>query len=67
MLHLEDGVNKEAFRVAVIAAKRQHFADNAATWPTLDMDDKIDGSAISASVSENVLCGWLRVTRLAKR
>jgi len=43
MLHLEDGVKKEAFRVAVIAAKRQHFADTASTWPTLDRDDKIDG------------------------
>ena len=24
-------------------AKRQDFADNAARWSTLDMDDKIDG------------------------
>jgi hypothetical protein len=42
MLYFEDGLNKEAFRVAVIAAKRKHLADNAAAWLTLNMDDKID-------------------------
>src|SRR6202042_3482178 len=42
MFYLEDGLNKEAFRVAVIAAKRKHFADNAAAWLTFNMDDKID-------------------------
>ncbi len=41
MLHFEDGVNKEAFRVAVVAAKRKHLADNPATWLALHMDDKI--------------------------
>ena len=43
MFYLEDGLNKEAFRVAVIAAKRKHLADNAAAWLTFNMDDKIDG------------------------
>src|SRR5271156_1034642 len=42
MFYLEGGLNKEAFRVAVIAAKREHLADNAAAWPTFNMDDKID-------------------------
>jgi hypothetical protein len=42
MLYLEDGLNKEAFRVAVIPAKRKHLADNAAARLPLDMDDKID-------------------------
>ena len=42
MLYLEYGLNQEAFRVAVIAAKRKHLADNAAAWLTFDMDDKID-------------------------
>ena len=40
--YLEDGLNKEAFRVAVIAAKRQDLADDAAARLTLDMDDEID-------------------------
>jgi hypothetical protein len=42
MFYLEDGLNKEAFRVAVIAAKRKHLADNATARLPLDMDDKID-------------------------
>jgi hypothetical protein len=42
MLYLEDGLNKEAFRVAVIAAKSKHLADNAAAWLTFDMDNKIN-------------------------
>ena len=42
ILHFEDGVNKEAFHVAVIAAKSKHLADNAAAWLTFNMDDKID-------------------------
>src|SRR6202451_945523 len=42
MLYLEDGFDKEAFRVAVIAAKRKHFADNAPAWLTFNMNDKID-------------------------
>ena len=43
MLYLEDGLNQEAFHVAVIAAKSKHLADNAAAWLTFNMDDKIDG------------------------
>ena len=59
MLYLEYGLNKEAFRVAVIAAKRQDFADNAAAWLTLDMDDKIDSfSDLGFGIGE----GGLRVT-----
>src|SRR6202049_2091184 len=42
MFYLEDGLNKEAFRVAVIAAKRKHLADNAAAWLTFNMNDKIN-------------------------
>jgi hypothetical protein len=42
MVYLEDGLNKEPFRVAVIAANRKHLADNAAAWLTFNMDDKID-------------------------
>jgi hypothetical protein len=41
-LYFEDELNKEAFRVAVIAAKRKHLADNAAAWLTFNMDDEID-------------------------
>jgi len=42
MFHLEYWVDEEAFRVAVVAAKRKHLADNAAAWLTFNMDDKID-------------------------
>src|SRR5713101_2501193 len=42
MLNLEYWLNKEAFCIAVIAAKRKHLADNAAAWLTFNMDDKID-------------------------
>ena len=56
MLHLEDGLNKEAFRVAVVAAKRKHFADNAAAWLTLNMDDKIDSfSDLGFGIGEGAL------------
>ncbi len=43
MLYLEYRLDQEAFRVAVVPAKRQDFADNAAALLPLDMDDKIDG------------------------
>src|SRR5258708_1402918 len=39
MIHLKYGINKEAPCVAVIAAKGQHFADGAATWLALGMDN----------------------------
>jgi hypothetical protein len=42
MFYLEDRLNEEAFRVAVIAAKRKYLADNPATRLALHMDDKID-------------------------
>ena len=42
MFYLEDGLNKEAFRVAVIAAKRKHLANDAAPRSSLDMDNKIN-------------------------
>ena len=58
MLHLEYRFDQEAFRIAVVPAKRQHFAEDAARWSTLDMDDKIDGfSDLSFGVGE----GGLRV------
>jgi hypothetical protein len=56
MLYLEDGLNKEAFRVAVIAAKRKHLADNAAAWLTFNMDDKIDSFCdLSFGIGERAL------------
>ncbi len=42
MLYLEYWVDQEAFRVAVVAAKRKHLTDNAATWLAFNMDNKID-------------------------
>ena len=67
MFYLEDGFNKEAFRVAVVAAKRKHLADNAAAWLRFDMDYKVaDFCDLGFGVGEG-LCAWLRITRLAKR
>src|SRR5579863_2422093 len=43
MLRLEYWFDEKAFRVAVVAAKRQHFTDDAAAWLTLDMNDEING------------------------
>src|ERR1700677_552635 len=43
MFHLEYRVDQEAFRVAVVAAKGQHFADDAAAGLALDMHHEIDG------------------------
>src|SRR5271169_2344962 len=43
MVHLEYRVDQEAFGVAVVAAKAQHFADDAAARLALDMHDEIDG------------------------
>ena len=37
------GLDQEALRVAVVAAKGQHFADDAAAGLALDMDHEIDG------------------------
>ena len=42
MFYLEDGLNKEAFRVAVVAGKGESLAHDPAAWYTLDMDDKVD-------------------------
>jgi hypothetical protein len=41
MFHLEYRLDQEAFRVAVLAAKSESFADDAAAWLTLNMDDEI--------------------------
>ena len=58
MFHLEDRLDQEAFRVTVVATKRQHFADDAAAWLPLNMDDEIDGfSDLGFGVGE----GGLRV------
>src|ERR1700683_206068 len=42
MFHLEHRFNQEAFRIAVVSAKRQHLADYAAVRLPLDMDDEIN-------------------------
>jgi hypothetical protein len=56
MSYLEDGLNKEAFRVAVIASKRKHLTDNAAAWLTFNMDDKIDSFCdLSFGIGERAL------------
>jgi hypothetical protein len=56
MLYLEDGLNKEAFRVAVTAAKRKYLADNAAARLPLDMDDKVDSFCdLGFGIGEGVL------------
>src|SRR5260370_28365576 len=58
MFHLEYRVDQEAFRVTVVAAKRQNFADDAAAWLTLNMDNEIDGfSNLGFGIGE----GGLRV------
>ena len=58
MFHLEYRLDQEALRVAVVAAKRQDFADNAAARLPLDMDDEIDGfSDLGFGIGE----GGLRV------
>src|SRR5208337_1684183 len=43
MFHLEYRVDQEAFGIAVVSAKRQHFADDTAAWLTFDMHDNING------------------------
>jgi hypothetical protein len=43
MFHLEDWLDQETLGVPVVSTKRQHFADDAAPWLPLNMDDKIDG------------------------
>ena len=56
MLYLEYWVDKEAFRVAVIAAKRKHLADNAAAWLTFNMNDKIHSFCdLGFSIGERAL------------
>src|SRR5205807_9821844 len=56
MFHLEHRLDQEAFRIAVVPAKRQDFAEDAARWSALDMDDKIDSfSDLSFGVGEGCL------------
>src|SRR5208337_1659088 len=43
MFHLEYRLDQESFRVAVVAPKAQHFADDAAARLALDMHHEIDG------------------------
>src|ERR1700723_784883 len=43
MFHLEYRLDQEAFRVAVVSAKRQHFADDTTAWLTFGMNDNING------------------------
>ena len=43
MFHLEDRLDQEALGVPVVSTKRQHFAEDAAPWLPLNMDDKING------------------------
>src|SRR5208337_1979523 len=42
IFHLEYRLDQEAFGVAVVTAKGEHFADNPAARLALDMDDEID-------------------------
>ena len=48
----------EAFRVAIVAGKGEHFADDAAAWLTFNMDNKID------SFSDLCLCVCLGRLRM---
>src|SRR5208282_6474424 len=58
MFHLEYRLDEEAFGVAVVAAKAQHFADDATARLALDMHHEIDGFCnLSFGVGE----GRLRV------
>src|ERR1700674_5615321 len=58
MFHLEYRLNQEALRFAVVSAKRQHLAEDAAARLSFNMDDKIDGfSDLGFGVGE----GGLRV------
>ena len=43
IIHLQYGIDHEALRVAVVAAKSEHFANDSATRLALDMDNEIDG------------------------
>ena len=43
MLHLENRLYQELFCVPVVSANGQHFAEDAAPWLPLNMDDKING------------------------
>jgi len=45
MLPLEQRLNQEAFRVAIVPTKRQHLADDTAARLALNMDDNINGFA----------------------
>src|SRR5271156_1881491 len=42
MFHLENRLYQEAFCVPVVSTNRQHFADDAAPWLPLNVDDKIN-------------------------
>ncbi len=56
MLHLEDRLDQEALRVAVVSTKGQDFADNAAARLPLDMDDEINGfSDLRFGIGEGAL------------
>ena len=58
VLALEDRLNQEALRVAIVSTKREHFAKNAAARLTLDMCNKIDGFS---DLGLDVGVGGLRV------
>jgi len=56
MFHLEYRLNQEALGLAVVSAKRQHLAEDAATRLSFNMDDKINGfSDLGFGVGEG---GW---------
>jgi len=52
MFHLEDRLDQKTLGVPVVSPNRQHFAEDATPRLPLNMDDKINGLPISASVSE---------------
>ena len=65
MFHLEDRLYQEALAIAVVSTNRQHFAEDAAPWLPLNMDDKINrfpdlGFGVGESrlrvVSHNQIC-----------
>src|SRR5260370_32895376 len=43
MFHLEDRLDQEALGIAVVSTNRQYFAEDAAPWLALNVDDKVNG------------------------
>ena len=43
MFYLENRLYQKAFCVPVVSTNRQHFAEDAAPWLPLNVDDEING------------------------